>query len=81
MVGDEVFRLVGDFGRLELEAVRREDWGELGKIREAEAEMLEGLGLSRCDIYGSKPSKPKPRRVRWPRWEEKFEGDEGDVLY
>ena len=74
--------VVADFGRLELEAVRREDWGELGKIREAENEMLEALGLSRVELFGAEKaerSKPRPR-ARRPRWEERFGGD-GDVLY
>ena len=73
--------LVADFGRLELEALRREDWKELSKIREAEAAALEALGLSRAELFGSKTvSRPKSR-ARWPRWEERFEEGNGDVLY
>jgi len=83
VVDAEVWDLVADFGRLELEAVRREDWGELVKIREAEAAALEGLGLSRAELFGVERAerlKPRPR-TRWPRWEERFKEDEGDVLY
>jgi len=80
VVGVEVWDLVGDFGRLELEAVRREDWGELAKIREAEGAALEALGLSRAELFGSKTASRPKSRARWPRWEERFEED-GDVLY
>lgn len=73
--------VVGDFGRLELEAVRREAWGELGKIREAEGEMLEALGLSRVELFGAEKAERSKPRARWPRWEERFGEGDGDVLY